>query len=311
MKKTLLFIIVLLFITGCNGISRSSSSNVLGGEADGVRIEFLAPEKIFGDYHVEEGKPFDVIIELENNAECDVNGNLKIRDFENINGIPDADRQFSLPKNDAERLRPYTDEIFFGGNNYDNVEKYLASATLEATVTYGCRIVISPQLCVRPKDEDESSCDIEETISGKVGGLKTAPITVTKIKKKYNYNTKKLSVEIYLDKMGDNVNGVIGYGKPVSYMDDIDGERKYGVPITVSYGSYGFMDCDHMDNYFYVWQYADNQLQQGKTENVIKCDIYLSNINYVEKNDLTIEMEYYFELKRAMDVVIKQDEWNL
>ncbi|MBU2633781.1 MAG: hypothetical protein KJ674_00895 [Nanoarchaeota archaeon] len=289
MKKILFILIVLVLITGCASTSQlSGREEGRGGVPDGLTIEFLSPS----GNEVREDIFFPVKLKLENNAECIVDGTICIRDTagSSLSGIVDDCENFNIQK--LDKKVPY---FTFENNVYENLERDI-DTTILAKAIYECNININPFVCVRQDDDKlKDSCPDIQTISGKVGGLKTAPVTVTTIKKKFDASGGLLSLQIYLDEMDKKDGRVVSN----NYVKD---NNEYGFPISISFGELDVMnDCytysDNLKNGIYYWK--------KDTENIINCEILVSGINEFEDIAVNINLDYTYELEKSKDIKVR------
>ena len=179
--------------------------------------------------------------------------------------------------------------MIFTGDPYENLERDI-STSIEAQAKYHCGITIDPLICVRDDSEEtKKMCKDIETVSGKYPGLKTAPITVTKVEKDFDPYTGTLRLDIYLDDMNGELMG-----------DTVNEYEEQGFPVSLEYGSYGALDCSNIEDGIYYWK--------SDTENIIKCEISLSSVNDVEENFLKINLDYMYSIKESKSVMVRHNK---
>jgi len=271
MNKTIFLAIVLIFLTACNGTNQSTSS----GTPDGVKISFL---ELQPRSELRIGETFDIGLELENRADCNVQGQICVRDLftSSISGVQDQCQEFELSKKD---ITIDSKKFYFTDNAY-NVEIGDLRSTIFATATYSCNIQLNPQLCIKPSIEDESFCKNRETLSQNTLGLKSAPITITQIEKLLipQSNNIKMEVTLHLRKMAiGNIEGPLG--------------------ISLNYEGYGSLQCRDLDKL--EWEEKD-------TEKIIKCEIPL-NVKDIEDNPLIINLNYNYKNSEQKQIQIIQE----
>ena len=281
----ILIILILVFITGCNPSYKYKEGESRGGYPDGLRIQFLSPE----DSEIYEGDEFIIDLKLDNNADCDIFGDICVSDLAagSLSGVPDTCNSFTIQSRESSSFS-------FRNNVYENLGRTI-DTTLIAEAIYSCdEVIIDPLLCVRDKSkESEKDCSDKETISGRVPGLKSAPVTVTKIEKNYNPSGEVLRVDIYLDEM-DRDNGVVFYDEGNSYTNE---NFENGFPISVEYGNYGELDCgNYLKNGIYYWK--------KDTENIIKCKIDQISVSEVEENLLRISLNYKYKITESIPIKV-------
>ena len=278
-KKIILLLVLVLFITGC---SQGFQSNRKGtGTPDGVRMNFL---ELQPRNELREGESFDIGLKLENKADCNVAGEVCVRDLltGSISGVEDSCESFTLKKVDDYGYVDST-EVFFTDNVYGSVSGDLKS-TIVAEATYSCFIQLTPQLCVKPRREDETICKSRETLTSSTFGLKSAPITVTQIDKLLvpQSNGVKLETSLHLRKMSEgNLEGPLN--------------------LNLNYEGYGSLQCRDLDKL---------EWKKGETEKIIKCEISL-NVDDIEDNPLVISLDYYYVNSKTKQITILKEEGGL
>jgi hypothetical protein len=274
MKKTMILVALLIFLTACSGIN---TRNTTSGTPDGIKISFL---ELQPRDELRIGETFDVGLELENKADCDIYGQICVRDLftSSISGVQDQCQEFELRKKD---ITTDSKKVYFTDNSYNTAIGDLKS-TIIATATYSCNIQLNPQLCVKSSIGDESLCKNMETLSQNTLGLKTAPITITQIDKLLipQSNNVKMEVTLHLRKMSEgNIEGPLG--------------------IILNYEGYGNLQCRDLDKL--KWEEKD-------TEKIIKCEIPL-NVKDVEDNPLIINLNYNYKNSKTKQVqIIKEGD---
>jgi len=272
MKKTVFLVFVLIFLTACSGISQTSKTS---GTPDGVRISFLDLQP---RSELRVGETFDIGLELENTADCNVQGQVCVRDLfaSSISGVQDQCQEFDLRKKD---ITTDSKKFYFTDNVYDTNLGNLRS-TIIADASYSCHIELNPQLCVKSSIDDESLCKNRETLSQNTLGLKTAPVTITQIEKLLipQSNSIKMEITLHLRKMANgNLQGPLG--------------------IILNYEGYGNLRCRDLENL--EWDDRD-------TEKIIKCEISL-NVGDVEDNPLIISIDYNYQNSEQKQIQIMQE----
>ena len=272
MKKTVFLVFVLIFLTACSGISQTSKTS---GTPDGVRISFLDLQP---RSELRVGETFDIGLELENTADCNVQGQVCVRDLfaSSISGVQDQCQEFDLRKKD---ITTDSKKFYFTDNVYDTNLGNLRS-TIIADASYSCHIELNPQLCVKSSIDDESLCKNRETLSQNTLGLKTAPVTITQIEKLLipQSNSIKMEITLHLRKMANgNLQGPLG--------------------IILNYEGYGNLRCRDLENL--EWDDRD-------TEKIIKCEISL-NVRDVEDNPLIISIYYNYQNSEQKQIQIMQE----
>src|SRR3989344_244045 len=260
MKKIIivLFAVFLVFLVACSTTQQGKGS----GTPDGLKMSFIEFQP---RSELKQSEYFDIGLKLENKAECDINGEICVRDTfaESLSGVQNDCMSFQLRKKEGNIID--SENIYFSDNSYVNPSGDLTS-TIIAKAGYSCSIQLTPQLCVKPDLEDEKTCKIRETLQASTLGLKSAPITVTSIDKVLipQKDGIKLEVAIHLKKMqkgsSENFN------------------------IYAEYEGYGPLNCRNLDRLNF----------KTNTENVINCDIQL-NVQDIEENPLKIVLNYIYE----------------
>jgi len=259
-KKRFLMIIALsfIFLTACSSVNQNKGS----GTPNGLRMSFIEFQP---RSELKEKEYFDIGLKLENMAECDISGDICIRDTlsESFSGVEDSCQSFQLRKKDGSIID--SKNIYFGDNSYESISGDLAS-TIMAKAEYSCSLQLTPQLCVKPDFEDEKTCRTRETLQSSTLGLKTAPITVTSIDKTIvpQKDSIKLEVAIHLRKMSEGSSNNFN--------------------IYAEYEGYGPLNCRNLDRLNF----------KTNTENVINCEIQL-NVQDIEENPLKIVLNYIYE----------------
>tara|TARA_Y100000310_G_C20674675_1_gene812293 strand:+ start:1318 stop:2148 length:831 start_codon:yes stop_codon:yes gene_type:complete len=273
MNKKIIFILVILtFLTACSGSSQQGSGS---GNPDGLHITFLEFQP---RDNLKENEVFDIGLRLENKAECNIEGEVCIRDTlsESLSGVQDSCQSFSLRKKEDSNID--SENIYFQDNLYEFLSGDLRS-TIIAKSEYSCSIQLTPQLCVKPNIEDEGICKTKETISSSALGLKQAPITVSKIEKVLipQRDGMKLEVAIHLKKMSEGESNNFNIG--------------------VEYEGHGVLNCRNLDRLDF----------KKNTENIINCEIPVSIVD-IEENPLKITLNYIYETKESKQINIIKEE---
>src|SRR3989344_6862037 len=274
MKKTIILVALLIFLTACTGLNSRSTTS---GTPDGIKISFL---ELQPRDELRIGETFDIGLEIENKADCDVAGQVCIRDLftSSISGVQDQCQEFELRKKD---ITADSKKIYFTDNVYNSAIGDLKS-TIIATASYSCNVQLNPQLCIKSSIDDESFCKNRETLSQNTLGLKTAPITITQIDKLLipQSNNVKMEVTLHLRKMSE-------------------GELEGPLGIALTYEGHGNLQCRNIDNL--LWEEKD-------TEKIIKCEIPL-NVKDVEDNPLIINLNYNYKNSETKQVqIIKEGD---
>jgi len=267
-------IFLLIFLTACGASSKQSGS----GRPDGLHITFLEFQP---RDELREGEFFEVGLKLENKAECDVQGEVCIRDTlaGSISGVKDECQTFELRK--MEDGRTDSENVYFTDNSYESVSGDLNSNII-AKAKYSCSIQLTPQVCIKPNLEDEKVCKTKETLSASTLGLKQAPITVTSLEKTLipQRDGVKLEVAVHLKKMDE--------GNPNNFN------------IGLEYEGYGLLNCRDLDRL----DFKEN------TENIINCEISL-NVEDIENNPLKIVLNYIYETSVSKQIRIIKEEGDI
>src|SRR3989344_102792 len=276
MKKIIIILIasVLIFLTAC---STSLKQGKGSGIPDGLHITFLEsqprPELRQNEY-------FDVGLKMENKAECDIQGDICIRDTlaPSISGINDDCQSFELRKKEDNVID--SQNIYFQDNVYESAVGDLTS-TIIVKSQYSCSIQLTPQVCVKPNLDDEKTCKTRETLSSSTIGFKSAPITVTSIDKQLipQRDGTKLEAAIHLRKMPEGDSDANNFG------------------ISIEYEGYGLLTCRNLDRLNF----------KTSTENVINCEIPL-NVADIEENPLIITLNYIYETQQSKQIKIVKEE---
>ena len=258
MKKIIIIAIFLIFLTACSTSQQGRGS----GTPDGLHITFLEFQP---RSELRQNEYFDVGLKLENKAECDIEGDVCIRDTlaPSISGVQSDCQQFELRKKEGNIID--SQNIYFQDNVYESTVGDLTS-TITAKAQYSCSIQLTPQVCVKPNLEDEKTCKTRETLSQSTLGLKSAPITVSSIDKQLIPQREGINLEvaIHLKKMSEGSS------------DNFN--------INVEYEGYGSLTCRNIDRLDF----------KTNTENVINCGISL-NVADIEENPLIITLNYIYE----------------
>ena len=273
MKKIILIAFLLIFLTACG------SSNQTGlGKPDGLHITYLESQP---RSELRENEFFDIGLNLENKAECDIQGEVCIRDTlaGSISGVEDDCQSFELRKIDNQVID--SERIYFTDNVYEDVSGNLNS-NIVARAEYSCSIQLTPQLCIKPNLEDESTCKTRETLTSSTLGLRPAPITVTSLDKTLipQRDGVKLEVAIHLKKMAEGSS------------DNFN--------IALEYEGYGLLNCRNLDRLEF----------KTNTENIINCEIPL-NVGDIEDNPLKIVLNYAYETSKSKKINIIKEEGDI
>lgn len=274
MKKIIIILALLILTTACSGISQQSGKG--SGTPDGLHITFLESQP---RSELREREYFDIGLKLENKAECDIKGELCVRDTlaSSISGIQDNCQSFELRKKENNIID--SQNIYFQDNVYESIVGDLIP-TIIAKAQYSCSIQLTPQVCVKPNLEDESICKTKETLSTSTLGLRSAPITVSSIDKLIipQRDGIKLEVKIHLKKMSK-------------------GESE-NFNINVEYEGYGLLSCRDLDRLDF----------KKNTENIINCEMPL-NVEDIEDNPLKITLDYIYENSNSKQIkIIKEGD---
>ena len=270
-KKIIILAILLVFLTACSTGGPQQGK----GTPDGLHITFLEFQP---RDELRENEVFDIGLKLENRAECEIQGEICVRDTlaESISGIQDDCQAFSLRKKEGTNID--SQNIYFPDNVYESVSGDLSSSII-AKAEYSCSIELTPQICIKPSIGDESICKTKETISPSSTGLKPAPITVASIDKTLipqRGDEIKLDLGIHLRKMAE--------GESNSFM------------ISAEYEGYGPLTCRNLDKLDF----------KKNTENVINCEIPL-NVNDIEVNPLKVTLNYIYETSKSKQIKILKE----
>ena len=269
-QKSFIKIIIalsLILLTACSASQQGKGS----GTPDGLHITFL---ELQPRTELRQNEFFDIGLKLENRAECDIQGEICVRDTlaESISGVQDNCQSFELRKKDGNAID--SGNIYFTDNSYSSVSGDLTS-TIIAKARYSCSIQLTPQVCVKPTIEDETVCRTKETLSQSTLGLRSAPITVSSIDKILipQKDSIKLETSIHLRKM------------PEGNSDNFN--------INVEYEGYGQLNCRDLDRLNF----------KTNTENIINCEISV-NIADIEENPLKISLNYVYETSESKQIII-------
>ncbi len=271
--KKITIIFLLIFITACSGQTQQGTGS---GNPDGLHINFL---ELQPRSELRENEYFDIGLRLENKAECDIQGDICIRDTlaQSISGVQDNCQSFELRKKEDSIID--SDTIYFQDNVYESVVGDL-NTNLIAKAQYSCSIQLTPQVCIKPDLEDEDICKTRETLTQSTLGLKQAPITVTSINKLLipQRDGIRLELEIHLRKMAE--------GKSDNFN------------INLEYEGYGKLNCRDLDRLNF----------KTNTENIINCEIPL-NVMDIEENPLKIMLSYTYETTKSKQIkIIKEGD---
>ena len=272
MRKIIMTLLLLIFLTACSTAQQGRGS----GTPDGLHILFIEFQP---RSELKQDEYFDIGLKLENRAECQVEGEVCIRDTfaESISGVRNDCQSFELMEKDGGIID--TENIYFQDNVYTNPSADLKS-TIIAKAMYSCSIQLTPQICVKPDLEDEKTCKIRETLSQSTLGLKQAPITVASIDKTLipQKDGINLEVAIHLRKMNE--------GSPRDFNINVEYE---------GYGPLACRDADRLD-------FSTN------TENIINCKIP-TNVQDIEENPLRIILSYVYEITASKQIkIIKEGD---
>src|SRR3989344_9401297 len=163
--KKIIIIIALLFLTACSSINQQGSSS---GTPDGIHISFL---ELQPRAELREGELFDIGLKLENRAECNIEGELCIRDTltDSISGVEDDCQSFKLLKKEGGIID--SNNFYFQDNSYE-IGTGSLSTNIIANAQYSCSIQLNPQVCIKPNLEDEKICKTKEILSSNTLGLR-------------------------------------------------------------------------------------------------------------------------------------------
>ena len=270
-KKIIIILALLTFLTACSG---GQSQQGGSGNPDGLHINFLESQP---RQELREKESFDIGLKLENRAECDIQGDICIRDTlaQSISGVQDSCQEFELRKKDGNNID--SQNIYFTDNIYESLSGDLNSNII-AKAQYSCSIQLTPQVCVKPNIEDEDICKTKETLTASTLGLKQAPITVSSINKILipQRDSIKLETAIHLRKMSE--------GKSNNFN------------IYLEYEGYGELTCRNLDRL---------NFERG-TENIINCEIPI-NVVDIEQNPLKIKLDYIYEITKSKQIKITKE----
>ncbi|MCD4666442.1 hypothetical protein K8R47_01380 [archaeon] len=285
MKKVLILLIFLvLFVYGCSPGGRGLATG-----PEGLDITFLDLQP---PGEVREDQQFNIGLNLINNAECDISGEICVKGtLTGFEGLTEDCKPFNLAKaEEKNNVADFdSDQLYFTSIGYSGLTRDL-STTVIAEANYNCHVVMGPQLCIKSVlGEDEQECPSTETISWNRLNSKVAPVTVTKVVKTLSPESSgvRLDATITLKKMRA--------GEIVSEFDEGD-----YVNIDVSLGGYGILDCDDVESNVLEWDDDD-------TEKVINCNIFLGQVDYLEI-PLDIDLDYNYLTKQTKQINIENRE---
>ncbi|MAG46992.1 hypothetical protein CL617_00160 [archaeon] len=305
MKKIILlsiFIVSLFLIVGCgNGSgggfgfgdrgSGDSSSSYFGGKTEGLVINFinLQPRDT-----IREGEEFTIGLDLINNGQCDVIGEICVRDAlsDVFGGVEDSCQEIELKaiENINGNIRKDSRKLFFRGNGYEDIQRELTTQII-AKATYGCEFISGPQLCVKPVvGEDEDICKSVEDISGKNLKARNAPVTITKVHK-----------EVFTELDGVRLLATITLGKMSKgnlFSEDSSENRGNSLFMRAVYEGFGEMECDELEGNLLYWR-AD------ETSKIVQCSLEIGEIDLLA-NPLDIELSYDYEISENKQITIKE-----
>ncbi len=313
MRKIILFLLLLglIFILGCQGQDSGGdggfpgfgggkkSTSYFGGKADGLEIKFLnlQPPEI-----LREEQDFTIGLELVNNGQCDVNGQLCVRDAlsDVFGGVQDSCQDINLKAIEDVNGQIIKDSrnLYFRTNSYHDIGRELNTQIL-AKAVYHCDFVSGPQLCVKPViEENENLCKSMESISGKELKARSAPITISKVDKEIvpESNGVRLIATITLNKMSK---GQASFGTDSGNADFNKGSPIF---IGVEYQGFGEMRCNGLEGNILYWKSKD-------TNKIVQCELELEQIDLIE-NPLNIKLAYDYEVTETKQVTIKQKLGN-
>lgn len=259
-----------MFLTACSGVSQQGGT----GTPDGLHITFLESQP---RENLKENEIFDVGLKLENKAECDIKGEICIRDIraESISGVQDSCQSFELRKKEDNNID--SENIYFQDNSYTSLSGDI-NTNIITKAEYSCSIQLTPQVCVKPNIEDEDICKTKEKISSTLG-LKKAPITVSSIDKILipQRDGMRLEVAINLKKMSEGESNNFNIG--------------------VEYEGHGILNCRNLDRLDF----------KKNTENIINCEIPVDIVD-IEENPLKITLNYIYETTKSKQINVIKEE---
>lgn len=280
MKKIILLIMLVIFITGC------TQSGTTSGTPDGLHITFIQPNE--GD-EIDEDSEFYVALEVDNRADFEIQGSLCLSDtYGGTRSAVQDDCTFITVDENSK----YQDLNPFGPYSYTDVVsgENVLKATLVAEVEYPNSFVVTPIVCVRPfnlDNEGEEECKGKETLTVSTAGFVSAPITVSKIIKELkpssNIGGVKANLNIYLKKMSEGrLEGPLNI-----YLDYGEGETK----------------CKDLDKF---------EWDEGDTEKIINCEILIETMTQeLVENQLIISLDYNYYQKETISInLVNSDEGN-
>ena len=301
MKKYFVFLIFfsLIFFIGCSG-SRSilTEQGPLTGSPNGIQIKFL-PDQPSNELF--ENSDVYIGLELTNNAACDAIGKLCISDSAPSyrGGItePICD-DFNLigATIEGKKSRIEKDNFYLRTPSYTSIDRQEGlQFTIEATATYNCEVTAGPQLCVKSSLAEDSSCKSSEEITGNVLKASVAPVTITKVVKKFSPQSGnvRLVTEIYLSKMSK---GYVSNSESIENPLVLSEEN----PIIVDVNFDGNqMECsgrDFRDNKLH-WKFDDKEPKK------LICSTLLNVVERVDGN-LNINLNFVYKTTESKSIKI-------
>jgi len=249
------------------------------GVPRGLDINILQPT----EKGVFEGVSFSPLLTVENNADCEItNGNLRVRDLLNEDRSA-VDEEKTIDLYVGEKKTEIFSEAMYGGDistEFNNLNvNFLAEAE------YSCSLPLDISICARSfsseSNNGEGLCKGRETITS---GLKSAPITVTKIVKELSWpgdDTVNIDLEIYLEKMPEG---------------NIEGDFN----INLNFGS-AETGCEDLDNL--KWESGSTN-----TKKVINCWVLLENVEDVVMDNLQIDLSYNYKQIESISFPVRNNK---
>lgn len=286
-------LLFVLFSFGCQegGVSRGNGAVSLNFIEGLPRDSRSSP--------IYEGEQINVGLEVKNYADCDVIGKVCAYGLTSGYGgfFEKQCSEFSLSKiseNSEGNLIVDEDEIRFSSEGYTFSDVEYIEPSIGASVTYGCRIVAQPLLCI---GQDKEQCSVNEVLVGDDINSGRGPIRISKITKNSFVDSggTKMRVSISLDDVNDG-------GKVVDDLDDSSDSPDSFVQMSVSYGGYGDMECALVREGNVLWK-------NDGSEKVINCDILVDDVKDFEESALRVDLRYYYQKKISKRLrVINTDE---
>ena len=303
MKKEFYFLIILIliFITGCSGLSQTQNNEPrqVTGAPNGIQIQFLSAPINF-----QEGDRIPVPVQLTNNAACDVNGKLCLTDTASSTrgGIVDPICQgFSIngatiggSKKDIPKTPFYVETPSYFGID-DRPGGF--ETTIQATATYNCNLVAGPILCITNQFSGtvNNDCPLTQTITGSNLRASVGPVTISQVKKTLTPGGG-LIVEITFKKMSDGyISNTANIDNPIlSNQED---------PINILIDLSGNTMTCRQDNDF-----RDNKLYWKNYDNLEKTITCSTSVDFAERVDepLNIRMDYVYKITESKKITINQ-----